>query len=307
MQITSVVKNILANYDSENTGVKTNLYRMLMHGRTAGSGRLVILPVDQGFEHGPARSFAKNPPAYDPAYHFELGVKASLSAYAAPLGFLESVAGSYAGQIPTILKLNSSNSLLAKDSLPDQAITGSVKDALRLGCVAVGLTIYPGSGKSLDMLEEARQITLEAKSCGLAVVIWSYPRGGDLTKEGETAIDVCAYAAHMAALLGANIIKVKLPTDHIFQPEAKKVYESENIPVSNLTDRVAHIVQSCFNGRRLVVFSGGVAKSDAELMDEVVAIKNGGGAGSIIGRNSFQRKEAQALELLGKICGMYQA
>lgn len=305
MQRTRIVEDILDNYNGENAGVKSKLHQILMTGRLAGTGKIVILPVDQGFEHGPARSFAKNPLAYDPDYHFKLAIKAQLNAYAAPLGFIESGADKYAGQIPTILKLNSSNSLLAKTDAPDQAFTSSVQDALRLGCSAVGLTIYPGSSQSIDMMEEAREIVQEAKYYGLPTVIWSYPRGGDLSKDGETAIDVCAYAAHMAALLGAHIIKVKLPTSHIEQAEAKKIYESEKIPVSTLADRVAHVVQSCFSGKRLVVFSGGTSKSITEILKEVEAIKNGGGNGSIIGRNSFQREESEAISLLESISQIY--
>lgn len=304
MRITRKVKNILANYVGENPGTLSNLTRILMHGRLAGKGKLVILPVDQGFEHGPPRSFAKNPDAYDPDYHFKLAIDAGLSAYAAPLGMLEASSFKFAGQIPTILKMNSSNSLASKE-YPDQAISGTVQDALRLGCSAVGFTIYPGSPMALDMMEEIADLAREAKECGLAVVIWSYPRGGELSKEGETAIDVCAYAAHMAALLGAHIIKVKPPTSHIEQSEAKKIYQSESIAIEELSDRVAHIVQSCFNGKRLVVFSGGGTKSRDDILEEVRAIKQGGGSGSIIGRNSFQRPYAESVKLLKEICDIY--
>ncbi len=298
MKVTQKVKKILSNYDSDSPGTKSNLCRILMHGRLAGTGKLVILPVDQGFEHGPDKSFGKNPPSYDPHYHYRLAIDAGLSAYAAPLGMLECGAGEFAGQIPLILKMNSSNSLLAKSLAPDQAITASVDDALRLGCSAVGLTIYPGSDKSLDMLEEAREIIKEAKSKGLVAVVWSYARGSHLSKEDETALDVCAYAAHMAALIGAHIIKVKPPSGHIMAKDS-------GISAGNLQENIKHVVESCFMGRRIVIFSGGVAKSDSEILAEVKAIKAGGGNGSIIGRNSFQRPKDQALALLKQICEIY--
>src|SRR5258708_15342358 len=185
------VKQILSWYASDNVGVKTNLARLMNHGALAGTGKLVILPVDQGFEHGPARSFAPNPPAYDPDYHFQLAIDAGCNAYAAPLGFLEASAVKFAGQIPLILKLNNSDTLAKME--PISAVTGSVKDALRLGCTAIGFTIYPGSSARNTMYEELRELTAEAKAKGLAVVVWSYPRGSCLSKAGETAIDVCAY------------------------------------------------------------------------------------------------------------------
>ena len=303
MKVSQRVRKILSWYESDNPGSKTNLARILMTGKLAGTGKMVILPVDQGWEHGPARSFAANPPAYDPHYFFKLAIDAGLNAYAAPLGQLEAGADSFAGSVPMILKLNNSNS---HATTKDQAITASVDDALRLGCSAIGFTMYPGSEDQFEMVEEIREIALEAKSCGLAVVIWSYPRGGNLSKEGETAIDVTAYAAHLAAQLGAHIIKVKPPTDFIEQAEAKKVYEAENIDISTFSARIAHVLQSAFNGRRLVVFSGGAAKGTQEIYDEIRQLRDGGASGSIIGRNSFQRSREDALKLLADVVQIYQ-
>jgi len=306
MRMTNNVKKILSNYESDNPGVKANLARILMSGKLGGTGKLVILPVDQGFEHGPARSFAKNEIAYDPHYHFKLAINAGLSAFAAPLGMLEAGANTFAGQIPLIMKLNSSNSLSREKDAPSQAITGSVSEAVRLGCSAVGFTIYPGSDDALNMISEIQEIALEAKDSGLAVVVWSYPRGGHISKNGETAIDIVSYAAHMAALVGAHIIKVKPPTSHIELEEAKKVYETENIPIEKLSDRIRHVVQSCFQGRRLVVFSGGTAKDEDSLLNEIKDLYLGGASGSIIGRNSFQREYDDALSLLNKIITIYK-
>jgi class I fructose-bisphosphate aldolase len=303
MRLTRKVKEILSFYESDNPGTKANLARMLMNGRLGGTGKMVILPVDQGFEHGPARSFAPNPPAYDPHYHFQLAIDAGLNAFATPLGMVESGAVSFAGQIPLILKVNSSNSWSMEK---DQAITASVGDALRLGCSAIGFTIYPGSDHFDDMVEEIKEMAEEAKSVGLAVVVWSYPRGGNISKEGETAMDVAAYAAHLAALIGAHIIKVKLPSDHLEQPEAKKVYEEQKIDISTQAKRVAHIMQSAFNGRRIVVFSGGAKKGENSVFDDARAIRDGGGNGSIIGRNTFQRPREDALKMLDTIIKIYQ-
>ena len=306
MKMTGIIKKILNNYESDNPGVKANLANILMSGKLAGTGKLVILPVDQGFEHGPARSFAKNSLGYDPHYHFKLAINAGLSAFAAPLGMLEAGADTFAGQIPLIMKVNSSNSLSREKGAPTQAITGSVSEAIRLGCSAVGFTIYPGSDAALDMITEIQDIALEAKDAGLAVVVWSYPRGGDISKEGETAIDIVSYAAHMAALVGAHIIKVKPPTSFIELSEAKKVYLSENIPIDTLTDRIKHVVQSCFNGRRLVVFSGGNSRDNDSLLKEVKELYLGGASGSIIGRNSFQRPYDEAFDLLNQITNIYR-
>jgi fructose-bisphosphate aldolase, class I len=302
MRVTQRVKKILSHYESDNPGTKGNLARILMEGKLGGTGKLVILPVDQGFEHGPARSFAPNPAAYDPHYHFQLAIDAGLSAYAAPLGMIEAGADSFAGAIPTILKVNSSNSLATEK---DQAVTGSVSDALRLGCAAIGFTIYPGSEYAFQLMEEIREMAEEAKSAGLAVVIWSYPRGPNLDKAAETAFDICAYAAHMAALLGAHIIKVKPPTAVVSLEAAKKTYEK--IDGSTMAKRVEHVVQSCFAGKRIVVFSGGESKSLEGLYEEIRGLRDGGANGSIIGRNTFQRPREEALAMLAKIIDIYKS
>ncbi len=302
--MTERVREILSWYRSENPGVLTNLARLLNHGRLGGTGKLVILPVDQGFEHGPARSFAPNPAGYDPRYHFELAIEAGCNAYAAPLGFLEAGAAEFAGEIPLILKLNNSDTLYT-GSDPCPAVTGSVDDALRLGCVAIGFTIYPGSAARNEMYGQLRALAEEAKRKGLAVVVWSYPRGSGLSKAGETAVDVVAYAAQIAAQLGAHLIKVKPPTSHIEQEAARKVYEKQRIPIETLADRVRHVVQSAFNGRRIVIFSGGEAKETSAILDEIRAIRDGGGFGSIIGRNSFQRPRQEAIEFLRTVMDIY--
>ena len=299
------VKEILSWYPTATAGTLTKLATMLNHGRLGGTGKLVILPVDQGFEHGPARSFAKNPAGYDPRYHFELGIDAGCNAYAAPLGFLEAGAAEFAGDIPLILKLNNSDSMYG-GSDPAPAVTGSVDDALRLGCAASGFTIYPGSAARNEMYMQIRELAEEAKSAGLAVVVWSYPRGSGITKEGETAVDIVAYAAQVAAQLGAHIIKVKPPTDHIQHDAARKVYEAEGIPIGTLAERIRHVVQSAFDGRRIVIFSGGAAKGKDAVIEEIRGIAAGGGFGSIVGRNSFQRPKTEAIDLLHEIMDIYK-
>lgn len=302
--MTQRVREILGWYQSDSPGVLTNLARLLNHGRLGGTGRLVILPVDQGFEHGPGRSFAVNPPGYDPRYHLALAVEASCNAYAAPLGFIEAGAAEFAGEVPLILKLNS-HDLLFEDQDPVPAMTAGVRDALRLGCCAVGFTIYPGSSRAREMYEQCRAVGEEARACGLPLIVWSYPRGSGLSKEGETAVDVVAYAAHIAAQLGAHIIKVKLPSDRIEKQEARAVYEQQDIPIRTLEERVRHVVQSVFDGRRIVIFSGGPRDEDEAVFNEIRAIRDGGGFGSIIGRNSFQRPRAEALQFLSTIIKIY--
>ena len=305
MKNSEKVNQILSWYQHENNNVQKNIERLLNSGYLGGTGKLVILPVDQGFEHGPSKSFAPNPDAYDPDYHFNFAIEAGCNAYAAPLGFLEHGAKRFSEKLPLILKLNNSDSLFGGD--PTQIMTSSVDDAVRLGCVAVGFSIYPGSDSSPKMYEELRKITFEAKSKGLAVVVWSYPRGGKLRKEDETAIDVISYAAHIAAQMGADIIKIKPPSDHISKDDISELYMKNDIKIKTLSDRISHCIKSAFNGKRIVIFSGGPAKGKDEILDEIQAIANGGGFGSIVGRNLFQRPFDEGLSLMREIMDIYKS
>lgn len=300
---TETVEKILANYAGENPGVIGNLRRMLMQGRMGGTGKMVILPVDQGFEHGPHRSFQSNPVAYDPRYHPQLAIDAQLSAYAAPLGFIEAIASEFAGRLPLILKVNNSDTLGGGSKEQTRsALTSNVADALRLGCAAIGFTIYPGSSERNPMFQELRDLIREARAVGIPTIVWSYPRG-KISKDGETALDVIAYAAQIACQLGAHVVKVKPPTAFIEQAECKEIYAK--LDMSTLSKRIAHIKQAAFGGKRIVIFSGGDVKSEAELLDEIKQIAAGGSYGSIMGRNAFRRPHGEALKLLDSVCRIY--
>lgn len=307
MKITKTVRNILENYKHNSPGVNANLARIMCHGALAGTGKMVIYPVDQGFEHGPDRSFTHNPESLDPMYHLNFAIDAKMNALAAPLGFIETIASESCGQMRLILKLNGGMFTRPKSSSPDQAVVASVDDALRLGCTAVGLTIYPGSGNTLEMLEEAAELTKEAKSKGLPMIIWSYSRGEDISKAGETAIDITNYGAQVACLIGADIVKVKPPVNFVETSEAKKVMEKHKIDYSTLEKRIKMVKNSCFAGRRMVIFSGGEATTDEQVFEEITSIHKGGGNGSIIGRNAFKRPKEDALKLISKIIDIYKS
>lgn len=301
--MTKHIDTILSHYSSESTAIRTNLYRLLSHGKLGGSGKILIQAVDQGFEHGPTRSYVNNLSAMDPNYHFQMACEAGISSYTGPIGWLEQAVDNFVGKVPLILKLNSSNSLFSSQNQPDQAKTATIKDAVRLGCIGVGFTLYPGSDENLNLIREASEIIAEARSHGLFTVLWSYARGGDLEKKDETGLDVISYGAHMACLLGAHIVKVKLPSSHIAMNVHHDAYST--IQKDTIEDRVRHVVQCCFNGKRIVIFSGGETKNDHDLLSDIHAIQKGGGFGSIIGRNIFQRPKENAIQMLSDIQSVF--
>jgi len=205
-----------------------------------------------------------------------------------------------------ILKINNSDVLNSAGGSPISAMTSHIDEALKLGCVGIGFTIYPGSTERKQMYEEIANAARIAKEAGLVVVIWSYARGADLSKAGETGIDVISYAAQIAAQLGAHIIKVKPPTDHVEQKENEKAIEDFSVDVSTLKARTELVLKSSFNGKRIVIFSGGAAKGTDEVLEEIKGLNAGGAFGSIMGRNAFQRPKKEAIKLLDDIMNIYK-
>ncbi len=297
------VKKILNNYSFQSPAIRSKLFRILNTGKLSGTGKMIISAVDQGFEHGADRSFLVNSFGYDPEYHYNFAIKNGLNALAGSVGFLETATANCPGMLPLILKINSSNSLMHKDCSPTQAITASVDDAIRLGCDAIGMTIYPGSSQFLNMVTDLAEIIKEAKSKGLAVIIWSYARGEGVSD--PMAVDVISYGAQMACQLGADIVKVKIPNATVEKPEPKKLYAEHGIKFDTISDRIKIVVNSCFSGKRMVIFSGGEAKNDEQMIDDVSGIIGGGGNGSIVGRNIFQRKEVDAQKLVADMINDY--
>ncbi len=300
----SRVSEILKNYSHRNAGTRAKLAQIMNTGELAGTGKMVILPVDQGFEHGPARSFAPNPKGYDPTYHVELALEAGCNAYAAPLGYIEAAANEFPGQIPLILKVNNNDSLFPSKN-PLSAITSSINDALELGVSAIGYTIYPGTANKNENFGVLAEYIRQAHEVGMAAVVWSYPRGEAINKANETSIDIVSYAAHIAAQMGADIIKVKPPVANgIGLKAAEATYK--NLSFNSLSERIEHVIQAAFNGERITIFSGGAAKGTDEVLDEIKQIHQGGGFGSIMGRNAFQRPKSEAIELLQQVMEIYK-
>lgn len=295
------IDRLLSYYPTLTDAQARSLRRIADHGRLGGSGKFVVLPVDQGFEHGPGRSFEAVPDGYDPDYHVRLAAESGCNAYSAPLGFVEA---SYdeirRHDIPTILKVNSHDAMSPDGGDPKLAVTAWVDDAVRLGCEAVGFAIYPGSARCGEMYEQVRELVNDARAAGVVVVLWAYSRGSGLgSKEAETALDVVCYAVHIAAQLGAHIIKAKPPTAHLAFPDSEETYA--NVPIDKLEDRIRLVMRSAFNGKRIVINSGGVSKSRQDVIAEVTGLARGGSHGSIVGRNAFKRPWDDAISLLHDI------
>lgn len=301
------VSEILSWYPELTPEQQRNFLRITNYGRIGGSGKYVILPVDQGFEHGPGRSFEPNPEGYDPVYHPQLALDAGCNAYAALLGALEAASDVIAAaDLPTILKVNSHDLMMTDGADPSPAITAWVEDAARLNCEAVGFTIYPGSAHSQEMYGQVRELANDARAAGLIVVLWTYPRGSGLpSKEAETAVDVVCYAVHIAAQLGAHIIKCKPSTELIALPDHIKQGTYAEAPIETLADRTKLVVRSAFGGRRVVINSGGEAKTTEAVLEEIKQLNAGGSFGSIVGRNAFQRPKDEAVDLLHQIQDIY--
>ncbi len=276
-------------------GKRARLRRLLFEFGP-GNGTLMLLPIDQGIEHGP-RDFFPNPASKDPEYQFRLAAEAGYSAIACQIGMATKYYPDYAGQVPLILKVNGKTDVPPSDEALSP-VNASVEDAVRLGADAVGYTLYVGSPKQEEDLVQLRTIRQDCDRYGMPLVIWAYPRGRDIeTKGGRDSLYAIDYGARLAMEMGADVVKLNLPK---LNPEKDKDSPAPyNEMEASQEEAIRHCVESA--GRALVVLSGGSRVDDEEVLAHCRMIMEAGGSGVIFGRNVWQREWSAALEIIEQI------
>jgi len=274
------------------SGKKARLHRM-MYTYGPGNGKLLILPIDQGLEHGPI-DFFPNPPSANPEYQYELAIKGGYSAIALHYGLARKYFGKYAGKIPLVLKVNGKCNIPSGDEALSP-LSATVEDAVRLGADAIGYTIYVGTPRQYEDLSQFQKIRAEADKYGMPIIVWAYPRGSAVDKKGgKNSFYAIEYAARVALEYGADVIKINLP---------EITTASSPAPYNELTwstaEMAAHAVKSA--GKALVIFSGGSKVNDEDLLNKVEICMNSGAVGLIYGRNMWQRPMDEALEATKKV------
>jgi fructose-bisphosphate aldolase, class I len=292
MEITSATeqKSLLATLAP---GKRTRLRRLLFEFGP-GNGTLLLLPIDQGIEHGP-RDFFANPDSKDPEYQFHLAAEAGYSAIACQIGLAEKYYPDYAGQVPLLLKVNGKTDIPPADD-PLSTTNASVEDAVRLGADAVGYTLYVGSPRQDADLHQLKGVREDCDRYGMPLVIWAYPRGSAVkAKGGQDSFYAIDYAARLAMEMGADIVKLNLPKPEA-HPDSPAPYNELEVTQE---EAVQQVVSSA--GRSLVVLSGGSKIDDDALLNQTRYIMEAGGQGVIYGRNVWQRPHAEALEIIDQI------
>ncbi len=274
-------------------GKRTRLRRLLFEFGP-GNGSLLLLPIDQGIEHGP-RDFFPNPASKDPEYQFRLAAEAGYSAIACQIGLAEKYYPDYAGQVPLLLKVNGKTDVPPADE-PLSTTNASVEDAVRLGADAVGYTLYVGSPRQDQDLHQLKGVREDCDRYGMPLVIWAYPRGSAIkAKGGQDSFYAIDYAARMAMEMGADVVKLNLP---IPGPHKDSPAPYDELEVTQ-EEAVAQVVASA--GRSLVVLSGGSKIDDEQLLQQTRYIMECGGSGVIYGRNVWQREHSEAVEIIEQI------
>ncbi len=234
------------------------------------NGKAMFLAYDHGLEHGPSDFHDQDA---DPNYIIDIARKGKYNA----IIFQKGIAEKYNDKIrkshvPLIIKLNGKTSLSGGEPISRQIC--SVKEALRLGAVAVGYTIYIGSKYESVMLQEFEKIEKEAHQSGLPVILWAYPRGeGIANKKPE---ELMAYAARFGLEVGADIVKIAY---HGTVKDLKWAVKSA--------------------GKTKVVIAGGLKDEESEVLNKVNEIMSAGCIGLAIGRNIWQNNNP--LEITKKI------
>jgi len=280
-------------------GKRTRLKRLL-YQYGPGGGTLLILPIDQGLEHGPVDFFV-NPDALDPKYQYDLARDGKFSAIALHIGLAEKYFHEYAGDVPLILKLNGKTSI-PPDGQAFSPLTGSVEDAVRLGADAVGYTVYVGSPAQDRDIAQFMTVRRDAERLGMPTIVWAYPRGEAVGKKGgKESLYAIDYAARVALELGADIVKLNYPV------ASEKDAES---PAPYNTLRLSHdaafrkVVESA--GRALVLVSGGEKVGDSEMLTKVRSSMDAGATGIIFGRNLWQRSKPDALRITRELHAIFR-
>jgi fructose-bisphosphate aldolase, class I len=276
-------------------GKRTRLRRLLFEFGP-GNGSLLLLPIDQGIEHGP-RDFFPNPASKDPEYQFRLAAEAGYSALACQIGMAEKYYPDYAGQVPLILKVNGKTDVPPSEEALS-TVNASVEDAVRLGADAVGYTLYVGSPRQDEDLTQLRDVRQDCDRYGMPLVIWAYPRGRDIDKKGgQSTFYAIDYAARLAMEMGADVVKLNMPK---VDPEKDKLAPA---PYNEMEVTQEEAIRQCVEsaGRALVVLSGGSKISDDKLLEQTRFIMQAGGSGVIYGRNVWQREWSEALEIVEQI------
>jgi len=276
-------------------GKRTRLHRLL-YEFGPGNGTLLLLPIDQGIEHGP-RDFFPNPASKDPEYQFRLAAEAGYSAIACQIGLATKYYPDYAGRVSLILKINAKTDVPSSDDA-FSPLNASVEDAVRLGADAVGYTLYVGSPRQDDDLAQLKTVREDCDRFGMPLVIWAYPRGSAIEKKGgQTTFYAIDYAARLAMEMGADIVKLNMPK---VDPEKDKLTPA---PYNEMDYTQDDAIRGCVEsaGRALVVLSGGSKIDDEELLAQTRSIMEAGGSGVIYGRNVWQREWDAAVEIVEQI------
>ncbi|HZY70523.1 MAG TPA: fructose-bisphosphate aldolase [Thermoplasmata archaeon] len=280
-------------------GKRTRLKRLL-YDYGPGGGTLLVLPIDQGLEHGPV-DFFDNPEALDPDYQFRLAFDGRFSAIALHIGLARKYFAEYAGSVPLILKLNGKTGI-PSDAQAFSSLTGTVEDAVRMGADAVGYTIYVGSPAQDRDFKQFTEVRGEADRFGMPVIVWAYPRGEFVAKKGgRESLYAIDYAARVALELGADIVKVNYPVRSEKDKESPPPYNTLDLSPEAAFGKV---VESA--GRALVLVSGGEKVGDAELLAKVRHSMDAGATGIIFGRNLWQRPRAQALAITRELHAIFR-
>lgn len=306
-------------YSNRNAQVLRSLGAIYNSGRLAGTGYTSILPIDQGIEHSGGASFAKNPMYFDPENILKLAIEGGCNAVATTFGNLAMVSRKFAHKIPMIVKINH-NELLTYPNKADQIMYGSVRDAWELGACAVGATIYFGSDNSARQIIEVAQAFEEARSLGMATILWCYIRNNAFKKDGidyHVSADLTGQANHLGVTIQADIIKQKLPENNggykalnmggsSYGKLDERMYSelSSDHPI----DLCRYQVANCYMGRAGLINSGGDSKGVTDMADAVktaVINKRAGGMGLISGRKAFQKPLKEGIALLNAIQDVY--
>ncbi len=223
-------------------------------------GRALIVPMDHGLFDGPCQGLEN--PAETIAKVVAGGADAVLTTYGVARRFARELAS-----IGLILRADGGATSLGKSTGPGGLFFG-VEEALRLGADAIAVTAFPGAPTEEVTLQNLAATTSAAHAWGLAVLAEMVPGGFDSGSEYRTQANI-ALSARVGAELGADLIKTP------YVAGFKAVTSTCYVPV--------------------VILGGAKRGNEREMLTDIKAAIDAGGAGVAVGRNIFQADNPAAM------------
>lgn len=227
------------------------------------SQRILMVPLDHGVTIGPVPGLDKFRPTVKTL------INGGVDAVVMHKGMIAQNYDLLTDGKPGLIMHLSASTVLGGDPTW-KVLTGTVEEALAMGCDAVSVHVNLGSMHEAEMIRDFSKVAGECIRYGLPLLAMVYSRGKNIVKENDPAL--IRHAARIGGELGADLVKVSYTGD---------------------PDSFQDVVMGC---PVPVLVAGGERKDDvAGVLRMTAEVLEVGAKGVSIGRNIFQHERPKLL------------